>query len=278
MVFTNKINERFSKKFKIFQDALQQAKNADRNESDTVSIIADILSDLFGYDKYAEITSELAIRGTYCDLAIKIGGKFQYLIECKSVGTELKEIHLRQALDYGAKSGIPWVILTNGINWQVHKIRFEQPVANDLVCAFNFLEINPKKTEDQNKLFILCKEGLSKDCREDYYEKMQCLNRFVIGRLILSEPVINTLRKELRKFADGLKVENQEIEKIIKQEVLKREILEGEDATKVNNKIRRFYKKLVKEKEDAGTSQNTKLPINSTIQEDSSSKNSEQAN
>lgn len=249
MALPVKIIERFNKRIRIFQDALQRAKDADRNESDTVAIITDILADVFGYDKYMEVTSELAIRGTYCDLAIKMDGKFQYLIECKSVGTELKENHLKQAADYGANSGIPWIVLTNGIEWQIHKIRFEQPISHELVCNFNLLQINPRKEEDQDKLFLLCKEGLSKDSREDYYEKMQCLNRFVIGGFILSEPVINVIRKELRKFAEGLKVDNEEIEKIIRQEVLKREILEGEDASKTQAKIRRFYKKQLKEKE-----------------------------
>ncbi len=255
-----KITERLNKKMRIFQDVLQKAKDADKNESDTVSIITDMLADLFGYDKYVDITSELAIRGTFCDLAIKIDGKFQYLIECKSVGTELKENHLKQAADYGANSGIPWIILTNGIDWQVHKIRFEQPISHDLVCEFNILELNPRKEEDQEKLFLLCKEGLSKDSREDYYEKMQCLNRFVIGGFILSEPVINVIRRELRKFAEGLKVDNEEIEKIIRQEVLKREILEGDDASKTQAKIRRFYKKQLKEKEHSCTGSETQQP------------------
>ncbi|MBO4707494.1 MAG: type I restriction enzyme HsdR N-terminal domain-containing protein [Elusimicrobiaceae bacterium] len=270
MALPNKINERISKRIKVFQDILQKAKDADRNESDTVSIIMDILSDIFGYDKYSEITSELAIRGTYCDLAIKIDGKFQYLIECKSIGTELKENHLRQALDYGAKAGIPWVVLTNGISWQVHKIRFEQPVDHDLVCSFNLQEINYKKEEDQNKLFILCKEGLSRDCREDYYEKMQCLNRFVIGAFLISEPVLNTVRKELRKFAEGLKVENEEIEKIIKLEVLKRDILEGDEANKTQSKIKRFYKKQNKVKEEKIENQDVVDSSSSTKEIDSS--------
>lgn len=249
MALPNKITDRFIREIRKFQDVLQKYKDADRNESDTVSIITDMLSDMFGYDKYMEVTSELAIRGTFCDLAIKIDGKFQYLIECKSVGTELKENHLKQALDYGSNAGIPWIVLTNGIDWQIHKIRFEQPINHDLVCAFNIHEINPRKEEDQDKLFLLCKEGLSKDSREDYYEKMQCLNRFVIGGFILSEPVINVIRREVRKFADGLKVEPEEIEKIIRQEVLKREILEGEDACKTQAKIKRFYKKQLKKDE-----------------------------
>ena len=147
--------------------------------------------------------------------------------------------------------------MTNGINWQVHKIRFEQPIDHDLVCEFNLLDLSSKKEDDQDKLFLLCKEGLTKDSREDYYEKKQCLNRYVIGAFLLSDPVVNAVRKELRHFAEGLKVEPDEITTIIKQEVLKREILEGEGAAKTLSKIRRFYKKQQKGKETCESADNS---------------------
>jgi len=44
-------------------------------------IVTDMLAEIYGYDKYSEVTRELAIRGTYCDLATRIDGKFQMLIE-----------------------------------------------------------------------------------------------------------------------------------------------------------------------------------------------------
>ena len=106
MKITKKTEDRIKAALPKFQKVLGIAKDRDLNESDTVSIITDILAEVFGYDKYLEVTSELAIRGTYCDLAIKLGDKFQYLIECKAIGTDLKEAHLRQALGYGANKGI----------------------------------------------------------------------------------------------------------------------------------------------------------------------------
>ncbi len=54
-----------------FQPILAAAKARDVNESDTVVIVADMLQEVFGYDKYTDITSEHAIRGTYCDLVVK---------------------------------------------------------------------------------------------------------------------------------------------------------------------------------------------------------------
>ena len=43
-------------------------KARDVNESDTVIIITDMFYYVFGYDKYSDLTGEVAIRGTYCDL------------------------------------------------------------------------------------------------------------------------------------------------------------------------------------------------------------------
>lgn len=65
--------------------------------------------------KYSEVTSETAIRGTYCDLAIKVNGALQFLLEAKAIGQELKDTCLKQAVDYAANQGLDWVVLTNGI-------------------------------------------------------------------------------------------------------------------------------------------------------------------
>ena len=101
------VDERITREVRNFQKILKKAKSRDVNESDTVTIVADMLANVFGFDKYTEITSEQAIRGTYCDLAIKTDGKVKYLIEVKAIGIDLKDSHLRQALNYGANEGIP---------------------------------------------------------------------------------------------------------------------------------------------------------------------------
>jgi len=74
-----------------FKKVLTQAKERDVNESDTVTIVTDMLEEVFGFDKYSEITREFAIQGTYCDLAIKTGKQVDYLIEVKAIGLDLKD-------------------------------------------------------------------------------------------------------------------------------------------------------------------------------------------
>jgi hypothetical protein len=91
---------------KKFQEILTDAKNKDLNEADTVSIVAGVFADMLGYERYSEISSELNIKGTYCDLCIKLENKIQLLIEAKAVGLDLKAGYLKQAVDYAANKGI----------------------------------------------------------------------------------------------------------------------------------------------------------------------------
>ena len=243
-----KVSERLAKEIGRYQKVLQTAKDKDVNESDTVTIITDMLAGIFGFDKYTEITSEQAIRGTYCDVAVKLDGKIKYLIEVKAIGLNLKQNHLRQAIGYGANHGIPWVVLTNGIDWQIYKIKFERPIGYDLVCALDLSTINPRKQEDQGKVFLLCKEGIAKAAIEEFHEHVQSVNRFIIGAIILSKPVLSLIRRELRRISSGIKVTEDEIENIINSEVLKRDIIEGESAEKAFKHVKKTLKQKTRKK------------------------------
>jgi len=240
------IIERYKKSVPKFKKVLEIARKRDINEADTVAIIQDMLAEVFGFDKYIEITSEYCIRGTYCDLAIKMDDKIQYLLEVKAIGLVLKDNHLRQVIDYGANQGVNWVILTNGIIWNIYKIKFERPINYELVVSFNFLDLNLKKTEDLEMLFLLSKRGISKAVREDFYERSKSVNRFVIGAILVSDSIKNSIRRDIRKISPGVKVELSDIDKILRNEVLKREVFDGDDATKAINKIKKLQSGTIK--------------------------------
>src|SRR3972149_8429511 len=136
-----KVADRIAANLKIFQPILTSARDRDVNEADTLIIVTDILSAVFGYDKYSEISREHAIRGTYCDLAIKVGNDLRFIIEIKAVGLDLRELHVKQAIDYAANKGTDWAILTNGIVWQVYKVTFSKPIDKELVLELNLLNL-----------------------------------------------------------------------------------------------------------------------------------------
>lgn len=242
-----KVTERLNKQVRRFQRILEKAKDRDINESDTVVIVTDMLANIFGFNKYSEITSEYAIRGTYCDLAIKVDGKLKFLIEVKAIGLDLKDSHLRQAVGYGAQNGIQWVVLTNGQDWELYRIKFERPIDHELLCKFNFFDINTRKQEHNDFLFLLCKEGISRDVIEEYHEHILGVNKFVISAILQSDTGLALLKRELRRVSPGIQVDTKEIEEILKAEVLKRDVLEGDSADEAKTRVRRSSnRKLVK--------------------------------
>ncbi len=242
-----KVQTRLASGLKKFQSIVSVARSKDINESDTVVIITDMLSDLFGYDKYSEITSEQAIKKTFCDLAIKIEGKVRFIIEVKAAGLDLKEDHIRQAVDYGSNSGVDWVILTNGSSWKVFKIIFGKPVSNELVYEFEFTQLNARKENDLELLYYVCKESLGKSVLADFHIQKQTFSKFAVGQLIVSEPIIDAIRKTMKKLYPEVKVSNEEICGLIENEVLKREVIEGEKADEAKKKINKAFKSLAKE-------------------------------
>lgn len=249
-----KVSDRLSKAIGQFQRILEDARRRDVNESDTVTVVTDMLASVFGFDKYSEITSEQAIRGTYCDLAVTVDGTVQFLIEVKAIGLELKENHLRQAMNYGANHGIPWVVLTNGVMWEVYRLRFEQPIDHDVVVKFDFLELSSRKKDDQGLLYLLCKEGLSKAVIDEYHKRGQSINRFVIAALMQSEPVLAVVRRELKRLAPDLKVDVDDIVGLL-PDVLKRDVLEGEAANQAKRRVSRASQRTLRKTKEAENTQ-----------------------
>lgn len=235
-----KLKERLTRGVKKYQPILAKAKAADINESDTVTIITDMLSDIFGWDKYDNITSEFAIKKTYCDLAIKLDSKVCLLIECKAAGLDLKDDHIRQATNYAADSGIDWVALTNGSLWKIYKILFTKPVEKALVYEFDFLQLNTKKQSDIDMLYYLCIDAFSKVSKvtlDDLHTQKQIINRYTVGQIIMSDQAVDSLRKTIRKLYPEVRVDSEELLGLIKNEILKRDVIEGDNADEAKKKV-----------------------------------------
>jgi len=237
---SNKVQDRLITGIKKFQPILSSAKSKDINESDTVVIITDILGEVFGYDKYTDITTEHLIKKTFCDLAIKINGKVKILIEAKAIGLDLKNEHAKQAIDYGVNLGIEWIILTNGYIWQIYKVIFSKPIDKELIYEFNFLNMNYKNKEDLENLYHISKEGIGKASLDDFYAQKQTLNRFFIGQMMLADPILTSIKRELKKISPGVRIENDEIRNVLLNEVLKREVLEGDKSEIARKKINKI--------------------------------------
>lgn len=239
-----KFADRVGSSLKKYQRVAQMQQKADVAEADTVTLVKDILADIFGYDKYEELTSEHQIKATYCDLAIKIAGKLRLLVEVKSAGSSLADNHLRQVIDYGAHQGIHWVILTNAVEWRLVRIYVSNQISHEEVCRFDLSEINLRNEDHMRRLFLFAKEGLTIDAMDAFHQQAQLFNKFTVAAILNSEPVVAVVRRELRRLFPDVRVSMEDLQAMIESEVVKREAIEGDKAKEAAGRIRKAIGKI----------------------------------
>lgn len=253
-----KVTERILKNAHKYSKIISEAVKADINESDTVLIVRDMLEEIFGYNRYTEITTEYAIRNVYCDVAIKVDSEPRFVIEVKAIGTQLNENHLRQAAEYCTKINLDYVILTNGQVWKTYKLIYKRPIKIEEVFEINWFTDDLKDQDFLERIFALCKEGLSKTALTQYYEEKQAMNKYTIGAILLGDLVLDKLRKEIRRMS-GINVDKEALFGIIKENVLKREVIEGEEASDASKRYKSHLARQSKTRESESTKENEQI-------------------
>jgi hypothetical protein len=89
-----------------------------------------------------------------------------------------------------------------------------------------------------------------------YHDHLQATNKFYLAAVVLSDPVVDTIRRELRRVSD-VKVEVDELRELLREEVIKREVLEGDKAEGAHKKVSKSAGKMLRirkeEEEPAAT-------------------------
>ncbi|MCK6486464.1 MAG: type I restriction enzyme HsdR N-terminal domain-containing protein [Phycisphaerae bacterium] len=250
MAIPKRVAERIVSSLKSFRNILEQQKARDVSEADTVTVVKDLLSEIFGYDKYAEVTSEHFIRGTYCDLAVKLDTKLAFLIEVKAIGLDLKDSHIKQAVDYAANQGCEWVVLTNAVEWCLYHIVFKKPIDRQEIARFNLLQVSAKNEGDLEKLYLVTREGFAKSALAEYRDRKDATSRFMLAAIILNtDSVQSAIRREIRRVSDIL-VKPEVIDKMLREEVIKRETIEGEQAELATRRVSRSAERSIPKGKD----------------------------
>lgn len=243
-----KFIDRVSANVRKYQKIAAAQQKADVAEANTVTLVKDILADVFGYDKWDELTGEHQIKATFCDIAVKIGGQLRLLIEVKSAGTSLADGHLQQVINYGAHQGIHWLILTNAVEWRLVKIVVANQISHEEVARIAFLDVNPRKPEDLERLYLLAREGLTTDAMDQFHQQSQLFSPYTVSAIARSEPVLTILRREMRRLFPEIKVEIADLAAMLEDHVIKRETLEGERAKEAVGRIKRAQSKISRQK------------------------------
>lgn len=102
-------------------------KYVNLNESTTRLIVNHLLVDVLGFKELIDIEAEYITEGGVADYLIKIGKK-KIIVEVKSLKTTISRKHLNQALPYAVLSGIEWIVITNGDDLVLYKVKYQRPI------------------------------------------------------------------------------------------------------------------------------------------------------
>lgn len=235
-------------KLKKYSQVFKDARERNINESDTVMYLVKFFEDVLGYDSLAgDISKEVSIKDRYCDFGIKIRNEFKFLVEVKASGNKaLRTKDIEQAENYGSRMGIKWVLLTNGLEWQLYHLSFNEGdgIMHDMVFCVNLLE-NDNATF-WNSIGLITKESIENDLLEDFLNHKKALSPQSLLNALFSEDVLTVLRRELNRSGE-VRLDILDIVNAIKDVLSKEAIMVAGD---IGFKKRRKRKKRTKREDN----------------------------
>lgn len=186
------------------------------NESDTRLLIDQMLQNILSY-KIEDIKTEQKIEGRKADYILSVNNQDVIIIEAKRMGMSLRSQQTFQATSYGAHSGIKWVILTNGLVWQLYHISTGNKIETDIVFTIELMD--GLDDEEAYYFYLISKHGMSrKNLLLNLWQKISTLCYDNIVSAILTEDVISKIRMVLTKKT-GFKVTDDEVRNVIENNI-----------------------------------------------------------
>lgn len=227
------------KPMKKYVPHMLKAREDNLNEADTVQRLIKVFEDVLGYDALSDITRETAVKDRFCDVALKVDGTIRILVEAKSAGTPLRDRHTEQAQNYAAHSNIPWVLLTNGVVWNLYHLTFSEGI--DAVLVFS-VDLTDGITDKGAELVgLLHRQSVKKGDLDDYWSHRVALSPASIARALFTEEALKFMRREIRR-REGANIDEEDLAQAI-HEMLSIEAREQIGTLKIRRKAKAKVKK-----------------------------------
>ncbi len=244
------MDKELKKKLSTYAQIFKVAQETNKKEADVVMYIVEFLKDALKYDVFKEISKEFQIKDKYCDIAIKIDGKVQILIEVKQPGVKLSSKHIQQAENYAMRNGTEWAILTNGCEWHLYHMQVsDEGIESSVVFKTDLLssfEANPD--EVVSKFSLLHRNNFIKGSLDKHWEKINLLNPNSLLRAVFTDSVLRTVARELNR-GEKVRVQIDEIARELKNVLDKNILADLADLNlKRKRRRRRWHQKELKEK------------------------------
>jgi predicted type IV restriction endonuclease len=187
---------------------IQQCLELDGNEAETRRRVERIFESVMGYDVFQHLSRERAVKGAgeteHCDFSLQMepgtDAKPIIMIELKRASVALAIKHLKQVASYAINAGCEWILLTNGIEWQLHHVAFGQPPETKLIMKWNLLQDDVKDLV--GKFDVIGYKNIKKNGLSLLWQKTHVLRPLSLIKAIMSEDSLNFIRRTLKKEND----------------------------------------------------------------------------
>ena len=182
----------------------------DGNEAETRRRVERLFQSLMGYDPFKHLSREHAIKGVgdteHVDFAIHVEGVDEgaptIMVELKRASSDLNTKHLKQVSTYAINAGCERLLLTNGRQWRVYHVSFEQPPVTNQIAAWDLLEDEPEQVSEMFDLVSF--RSVSRGKLDEKWRTHSVLKARNLMEVLVGEQSIRLIRRELRKATDVL--------------------------------------------------------------------------
>ncbi|MCW3100062.1 MAG: type restriction enzyme terminus family protein [Chthonomonadaceae bacterium] len=208
---------------KKYSRIVGQARQRGMNERDTADIVKAMLGDMLGYDPFFDVTAEVSVRGQNADYAVLIERQLQFLLNVKSLAVVPNAAHLLRLSGSSTPHYAEWALLSNSDVWSCYRLGVGPDRHAELVFRVSLLD--GASLEEKAQLFYLvCKEGVQAGALQDYWERVRILNPGRIAAMLLSDDVLNLIRRELQRTAN-YRIDSQSLYALLTREILRPDAL-----------------------------------------------------
>jgi hypothetical protein len=136
-----------------------------------------------------------------------------------------------------AKTAKPTPPISSANRFALPTALFTRPIQTELVVDIDFSVLSARFEADIELLYLWCKEGWQRSALGDFHTQKQALSRFFLAAMVLSDSVLEVIRRELRRVSPDIRIDIDQIRTVLANEVIKREVMEGEKADEAKKKI-----------------------------------------
>ena len=88
-------------------------------------------------------------------------------------------------------------------------------MGSEQIVAFDLTKVNHRKEADLEAIWLLSKEGWQKSRLGEYAIQRQALSRFIMAAIVLTDPVMNAIRREVRRVSPDVQIDIDQIRAVL---------------------------------------------------------------